>query len=77
MKLVIQEREELEIVPCDCGSYPEFIYPNWGYTDVWLECPKCGKRTWNTGGFHYAMEIPLQEAKLAAVNAWNNKEYRN
>ena len=78
MKVVIQNYETLELTPCDkCGCYPEFIQPDYYYTDVWLECPICGKQTYNTGGFHYATEIPLKEAKRRAVMDWNNKKFSN
>lgn len=75
MKIVIQKQEELELVPCKCGCSPEFIRPQAEYTDIWLECPICGKRTCNTGGFYYAMEIPLEVAKRNAVIDWNNRKF--
>lgn len=76
MKLIIHEQYELDVIPCDCCAYTQFIHLDAYHTDTWLECPKCGRRTWNTGGYHYASEIPLKDAKEAAIKAWNNKEYR-
>ena len=76
MKIIVQNLEEKEILPCDrCGCYPVFIQPQIEYTDIWLECPVCGRQTRNTGGFHYAMEISLKDAKRDAVNDWNNKKF--
>ncbi len=73
--MLFKNKKSLEIIPCECGEYPIFIQPKDHYTDIWLECPKCKKRTYNTGGYDYAMEIPLSVAKKDAIKAWNNKEY--
>ena len=75
MKLIIQEEKSLEIIPCECGEYPRFKRLFDYHTDIWLECPKCGKHTKNTGGYHYASEIPLKDAKEDAIKEWNNKKY--
>ena len=74
MEFVIGRREgtKMKVIPCECGSYPEFIRPDLYYTDTWLECPNCKKRTHNTGGYHYACEISLDDAMAGAINAWNN-----
>ena len=74
MIMTIREREEMNVNPCSCGEYPKFVQRDAHYTDVWLECPKCGKCTRNTGGYHYAMEIPLEKAKKDAVIEWNKGE---
>lgn len=74
MRLIIQEEKSLEIIPCECGEYPKFKHIDY-YTDTLLECPNCGKHTRNTGGYHYASEIPLKQAKEDAIKAWNNREY--
>ena len=73
MIMTIREREEMNVNPCSCGEYPKFVQRDTHYTDVWLECPKCGKRTSNTGGYHYATEIPLEEAKKDAIIEWNKE----
>jgi hypothetical protein len=75
MNITIRERETAELNPCDCGEYPKFFQRDIHYTDLWLECPKCKKRTVNTGGYHYASEIPLHIAKKNAVIAWNKGEF--
>lgn len=74
MQFVIRRREEerMTAVKCICGSEPEMVEPNMNYSDCWLQCPKCGLRTKNTGGFEYAHEIPVDEARRAAVYSWNN-----
>lgn len=77
MKLTIREKEEMDILPCECGEYPEFKHIDYCHTDTWLQCPKCGNQTWNTGGYHYAYEISMEEAKRNAIIAWNNREYRH
>ena len=46
MKLIRQEKKEMNILPCDCGEYPEFKHIDYCHTDTWLQCPKCGKQTW-------------------------------
>ena len=74
-KVIIQNQRTMEIKPCICGSYPEFIQPDYYYTDTWLKC-RCGRRTKNTGGFEYASEIPERIARESAVIEWNeNKVY--
>lgn len=75
MKLTIREKKEMNVLPCECGTYPIFKHLDYYSTDTWLECPKCGKRTWNTGGYHYASEIPINQAKEAAIMAWNNRKF--
>ena len=45
MNITIRERETAELNPCDCGEYPKFFQRDIHYTDLWLECPKCKKRT--------------------------------
>lgn len=72
MIYVTRKEETVDINPCLCGEYPEFITPNMHYTDCWLQCPKCGRRTYNAGGYHYASEIPLSAAKITAVVWWNS-----
>lgn len=74
MDMIIRERETMNVKPCSCGAYPKFVYLNFGWTDTWLQCPMCGKKTSNTGGYHYAMEIPIEEAKRDAVIEWNKME---
>lgn len=76
IELVIRQQKSLEVKPCKCGAYPTFEQPDYYYTDVWLKCPNCGRSTWNTGGYQYAMEIPLETAKANAIIAWNNGEYK-
>ena len=63
--------ETYVINKCSCGCDPDFVQPEYNYTDVWLECPNCHKRTRNTGGYHYGMEISLKEAKIKAIKEWN------
>lgn len=75
MLITIREQEVMEVKPCSCGQYPKFFRRDMHYTDLWLVCPKCGKRTANTGGYHYACEIPLSTAKQNAVIAWNKGEF--
>ena len=72
--IVIQSQKTRNIKSCECGYYPRFVRLSPYYSDIWLECPNCGKRTVNTGGFHYAMEIPIEDAKEVAVIKWNNGE---
>ena len=69
---VVQTEKRMEVKPCICGHYPEFITPDLYYSDTWLKCPNCKRRTHNTGGFHYAHEIPNDEARTGAIWAWNN-----
>ena len=71
---IINNVETINIKPCECGEYPEFIIPNYHYTDCWLKCNKCGKQTYNAGGYHYASEIPLLSAKRTAVDWWNSNK---
>lgn len=71
MFMTIRERETMDIKVCSCGAYPVFVKPEDCYTDIWLECPKCGKQTKNTGGYNYGYEIPLEEAKRDAIREWN------
>ena len=68
MIMTIRECEEMDVNPCSCGEYPKFVQRDIHYTDIWLECPKCGKCTRNTGGYHYAMEIPLEKANCKTQN---------
>ena len=75
MEYIVRSEKRMNVLPCKCGEYPEFVQPDYYYTDVWLECPKCGKQTKNTGGYNYGYEIPLEKAKLAAINDWNNKKF--
>ena len=75
MLFTIREPEIMDVKPCSCGAYPEFVQPEYCYTDIWLECPICGKQTKNTGGYHYAEEIPLERAKRDAVIEWNRGNY--
>jgi hypothetical protein len=70
MKYAIRN-ETIDIKPCLCGSYPDFMVPDPNYTDCWLKCPKCGRSTKNTGGYNYAEEIPLHEAQREAAKLWN------
>ena len=77
MNILIKERETLEINPCYCGAYPKFNRVDSYHTDLWLECPRCGNKTANTGGYHYASEIPEDTAKRNAVIAWNKGEFAN
>lgn len=72
--ITIREAEVCEIQPCICGEFPDFEMPDDYHTDCWLRCPKCGRRTDNTGGYLYASEIPLQNAKQKAVELWNSGE---
>lgn len=76
MEFIVGRREgiRMKVIPCECGSYPEFVTPSPYYTDIWLQCPTCGKRTYNTGGFHYAEEISNDVAMAGAISAWNNRE---
>lgn len=64
----------MQVIPCECGTYPEFVTPEPYYTDTWLQCPKCGKRTYNTGGYNYGYEISNDDAMAGAIKAWNNRE---
>ena len=73
MKYVIRQEQSMEIRQCVCGDYPKFYIPNPYYTDLWLQC-SCGRYTKNTGGFHYAREISLEEAQAAAIKLWNKEE---
>lgn len=75
-KLIIKNQEEMYVKPCSCGTYPEFIQPHDHYTDIWLECPTCGRQTTNTGGYHYAEEIPLNVAKRHAIIEWNKENIK-
>ncbi len=77
MNITIRDRETAELNPCDCGQYPKFHQLDMNYTDLWLVCPNCGKRTANTGGYHYVSEIPLHTAKRNAIIAWNKGEFAN
>lgn len=72
----IQEEINLDVKPCMCGEYPDFIIPDHNYTDCWLMCYGCGNQTSNTGGYSYGDEIPLVLAKKKAIKAWNNREFR-
>lgn len=74
MDYIVKREERMMILPCECGEYPIFKHPNDGWTDTWLICPNCGKQTVNTGGFDYAHEIPLEEAKKTAISLWNKRE---
>lgn len=76
MEYIVSREKRINVLPCECGTYPIFEYLNYGGTDVWLKCPNCGKQTYNTGGFHYAMEIPLEDAKISAIYDWNNKKFK-
>lgn len=69
--ITIQTADVRELRSCICGEFPALIIPDDHYTDCWLKCPKCGRRTENTGGYWYAHEIPLQEAKQKAIELWN------
>ena len=77
MEFVVGRREgtRMKVIPCECGAYPEFITPDYYYTDKWLQCPNCKKRTRNTGGYHYGYEISNDDAMAGAIKAWNNKEF--
>lgn len=75
MEYIVRSEKRTEVLPCECGTYPTFEHPYDGYTDTWLRCPNCGKRTYNTGGFHYASEIPLERAEMDAITAWNNGDF--
>lgn len=77
MEFVIGRREgtKMQVIPCECGAYPKFITPDPYYTDTWLECPNCKKRTHNTGGYHYGYEISHDDAMTSAIIAWNNKKF--
>lgn len=77
MLYTTRNSEAYEVKSCVCGDYPKFVIPDYNYTDCWLECPKCGRRTKNTGGYHYAMEIHLSKAKRKAVELWNRNEVEN
>ena len=70
MKYIITFPERgIWLKQCQCGKYPKIIQPNYDYTDLWIQC-ECGRRTKNTGGFHYAREIPKSEALEVATAAW-------
>jgi hypothetical protein len=69
-----QEGTSRQVNPCECGAYPKFIHPDSYYTDTWLQCTNCKKRTRNTGGYHYGYEIDFDDAIAAAITAWNNGE---
>lgn len=71
MKEYIIVNKTVEVERCTCGSYPKFIQPDIYHTDIWLRCPTCGRETPNTGGYHYAEEIPLEIAKQKAAEIWN------
>jgi hypothetical protein len=77
MEFIVGRREgtRMKVIPCECGAYPEFITPDYYYTDKWLQCPNCKKRTRNTGGYHYGYEISNDDAMAGAIKAWNNKEF--
>lgn len=75
MRYKVADQQNVEMKPCVCGGYPDFIEPNIHYTDCWLQCSYCGRRTKNTGGFHYAEEIPILRARLKAVELWNERKY--
>lgn len=77
MEFIVGRREgtKMKVIPCECGAYPEFITPDYYYTDTWLECPNCKKRTHNTGGYHYGYEISHDDAMARAITAWNNKKF--
>ena len=77
MEFIVGRREgtRMKVIPCECGAYPEFITPDYYYTDKWLQCPNCKKRTRNTGGYHYGYEISNDDAMAEAIKAWNNKEF--
>lgn len=79
MEFIVGRRagKRMQVIPCECGTYPKFITPDLYYTDTWLECPNCKKRTRNTGGYHYASEISHDDAMAGAIIAWNNKEFVN
>lgn len=64
----------MQVIHCECGTYPEFVTPEPYYTDTWLQCPKCWKRTYNTGGYNYGYEISNDDAMAGAIKAWNNRE---
>lgn len=71
MKQIIIQNEEACLKPCStCSEYPSFTIPDSNYTDCWLSC-SCGKKTTNTGGYNYGMEIPLSKAKRKAIKEWN------
>lgn len=72
MIYVIRKEETVDINPCICGEYPKFIVPDMNYTDCWLQCPKCGRRTYNAGGCDFGYEIPLSSAKSTATEWWNS-----
>ena len=70
MKYIITQPEQgVWLKQCQCGKYPKIVQPNYDYTDLWIQC-ECGRRTKNTGGFHYAREIPRSEALEVAAIAW-------
>ena len=75
MKDYIISNEVVSIQACDCGFYPEFIRPDPYYTHLWLECPNCHKKTMNTGGFWFAQEICLFDAKIKAAKNWNEGKF--
>ena len=71
MRITIRNiNESIDIPNCICGSEPKLVIPDSNYTDCWIECSRCGLQTHNTGGYHYAMEIPIDEAKRNATIAW-------
>ena len=82
--IVTQPEQGAWVKMCKCGKFPNIIQPNYDYTDLWLQC-ECGRRTINTGGFHYAREIPRYEALEKAVALWtlddvieeDNNDFRN
>lgn len=77
MRYEIESAKSCDIIPCKCGTLPKFM-TMFHHTDCWLQCPMCGTRTVNTGGYHYAEEIPLSKAKLEAAKLWNAGDvYKN
>ena len=71
MNFILRREEKMLANTCICGTEPEIIEPNDHYSDCWLKCPKCGLRTRNTGGFHYAEEISVEQARRSAISEWN------
>lgn len=60
---------------CDCGTAPVFKEPEIaGYTQCWLQCPKCGKKTENAAGFYYSHEYTEKERRIRAIEMWNNRK---
>ena len=52
MNIYICQSKTKKIEPCSCGYFPVFNRVDDYHTDVWLQCPNCGKQTENTGGYH-------------------------